>query len=85
MLIGKDGIVKIADYPVVSNWSEFMRQLPCNNPGDGLRHLLVMSVNQCVNQPNKPYIVGLCILIILTFDFVLQSDFVGRRQKSKSV
>lgn len=33
MLIGKDGILKIGDYPVVSNWAEFLKELPCRTPG----------------------------------------------------
>ena len=33
VLIGMDGIVKLGDYPVVSNWTEFINQAPNKNPG----------------------------------------------------
>ena len=34
VFIGADGILKIGDYPVLSNWDRLMKQLPCRNPGD---------------------------------------------------
>ncbi|XP_067935141.1 uncharacterized protein [Watersipora subatra] len=31
VLIGTDGILKLGDYPVLSNWTDLMKQLFCNN------------------------------------------------------